>query len=169
MNKNLYFTSLLGFSLCILNPQLNSVENINTMNTQQSFEFLLNLSHRYINFINNIGSGEDNRGYEAPILFSQNCKKNFNGRWVAKDRDAFVSDLISVYKNYGRWKLISLDIITSHENKSIILRINIEAKSFGNNTAIVILRYNSDHLIEEIIEVFSPVQDSYDFNDNIQR
>jgi hypothetical protein len=144
----------------------NSEETLSAMNAQQRSELLSNLSHRYINFINNIGSGKDSRGVEAPSLFSKNCRKNFNGRWVANDRDSFVTDLVSVYRNYGSWKLIPIDIITAYENEKIILRINIESKSFGNNTAIVILRYNSDYLIEEILEVFSPVQNGYDFNDH---
>lgn len=144
----------------------NSEEAFNTMNTQQRSELLPNLSRRYINFINNIGSGKDSQGVEASILFSENCRKNFNGRWVANNRDGFVTDLISVYQNYGSWKLIPLEIITAYESERIILRINIESKSFGNNTAIVILRYNSDCLIEEILEVFSPVQNGYDFNDH---
>jgi hypothetical protein len=144
----------------------NSEEAVNAMNTQQISELLSNLSHRYINFINNIGSGKDSRGVEAPSLFSENCRKNFNGCWVANDRDGFVTDLVSVYQNYGSWKLIPLDIITAYESGRIILRINIESKIFGNNSAIVILRYNSDYLIEEILEVFSPIQNGYDFNDH---
>lgn len=144
----------------------NFEDTLRAMNTQQKSEFLPNLSQRYINFINNIGSGKDSRGAEAPLLFSENCKKNFNGHWVANDRDSFVADLVSVFQNYGSWKLVPIDIITAFENEKIILRINIESKSFGNNTAIVILSYNSDYLIEEILEVFSPVQNGYDFNDH---
>lgn len=134
------------------------------MNMHQRDELLSNLSHRYINFINNVGSGKDSRGVEAPSLFSENCRKNFNGRWVANDRNGFVTDLVSVFQNYGSWKLILLDKIDAYESERIILRINIESKSFGNNTAIVILHYNVDSLIEEIFEVFSPIQNAYDFN-----
>lgn len=144
----------------------NSEGTLSFMNTQQRSEFLSNLPHRYINFINNIGSGKDILGIEAPVLFSENCRKNFNGRWVANDRNSFVTDLMSVYQNYGSWELIPIDIIIAYENEKIILRINIESKSFGNNTAIVILGYNSEFLIEEILEVFSPIQNGYDFNDH---
>lgn len=117
---------------------------VNAMNTQPRSELLSNLSQRYIDFINNIGSGKDSRGVEAPSLFSENCRKNFNGRWVANDRAGFVTDLVSVYQNYGSWKPIPIDIITASESGRTILRINIESKSFGNNCAIVILRYRRD-------------------------
>ena len=81
---------------------------------------------------------------------------------MADSREAFVADLLSVYENYGSWRIIPLDIITAQQ--SIILRVITESQNFGTNTAIVILRYNSDNLIDEIIEVFSPVQEGYNFN-----
>ncbi len=160
MNKP--FIYLVVFCFSVISYQLNSVECINGMIRQE--DLLSNLSQRYITFINKIGSGGDNQGDTASALFAPSCKKNFNGRWVAEDREAFVTDLLSVYKTYGSWQLIPLEIIGSPENNRIILRIIIDSLSFGKNTAIVLLRYNSNYLIDEIVEVFSPLQEGYEFN-----
>jgi hypothetical protein len=157
MNNKFYLSVL--FFLSIFISQLNCVENMNLGDDSE----VLDLASRYINFINRIGCGEDSKGEDADALFAPECRKHFNGRWVAESRQAFVDDLLSVYKNYGSWKLIPNDVIQVADRNSIILWINIEAESFGANTALVILRYDASGLIEEIIEVFSPVQKVYDF------
>ncbi|QLH35433.1 MAG: hypothetical protein HWD61_04135 [Parachlamydiaceae bacterium] len=133
------------------------------MNILDKSEILSDLSIQYINFINSIGCGENTEGKNACCLFADACKKNFNGRWVAQNRDSFVHDLLSVYENHGSWKIIPIDKMIISDNNSVVLWIHIEAKNFGRNTAIVILRYDSDNLIKEIIEVFSPIQNEYEF------
>lgn len=159
MNKKIYFSILFSLYLSTFSFHLNCVENVNS-------KVLLDICSNYIDFINHIGGGQDTCGDGAPILFTEELKKNFNGRLVAENRDTFISDLLSVYKNYGSWKLVPLEIIAVPENNTIILRINIEAKNFGKNTAIVLLHFDSNHLIKEIIEVFSPIQESYEFKDS---
>lgn len=128
-------------------------------------ESSLKLAHKYLSFINGIGSGEDRDGDHASQLFSEDCRKYFNGRWVALDRSSFIADLLFVYKKYGSWKLVPVEILPNSCLSRIILWINIEGQSFGKNAAIVILRYDSNNLVNEIIEVFSPIEDCYAFDE----
>lgn len=136
-----------------------------TMNdTQEKSVALLNASQRYVNFINKISKGTlFSQIDEAAILFAFDCKKIFNGHLHTKNREEFVNDLLSVYANYGAWNMVTLEIIRAPENNCAILRFLVETESFGTNTAIVILRYDSNFLITEINEVFSPVKGAYDF------
>lgn len=121
-------------------------------------------SLRYVNFINRIAKGENFSQFdEAVTLFAQDCRKVFNGQTVAKSRDEFVRDLLSVYANFGGWKMLPLEFIKAADNSCTVIRFLIETERLGTNTAIVILRYDENSLITEINEVFSPVKESYDF------
>jgi hypothetical protein len=166
MIKKICYLALLSFYLVFFDSELNSMEFCKNENFYCNSGIMSDRCSEYINFINRIGSGEDVVGDKAPILFENELKKNFNGHLVAENRDVFVADLLSVYTNYGSWKLVPLELIAVPEHNTVILRINIEAQNFGRNTAIVILHFDSNYLIKEIIEVFSPIQDSYQFRDS---
>jgi len=138
------------------------------MNTLQNHsEALLKATHKYVDFINRIGKGEIFAQMdEAATVIAPECKKIFNGHLFAKNREDFVTDLLSVYKNHGCWQIIPIEVVRAPSDNIVILRLLIETENFGTNTAIVILRYDSNYLITEINEVFSPVKGSYDFEGN---
>ncbi len=131
---------------------------------QNHSEALLKTSHKFVDFINRIGKGEVFAQMdEAATIIAAECKKIFNGHLFTKNREDFVADLLSVYENHGCWKITPIEVIRAPSDNIVILRLIIEAENFGTNTAIVILRYDSNYLITEINEVFSQVKDSYDF------
>lgn len=139
-----------------------------SMQNPNNAKVLLNISHKYIDFVNRMGRGEVFAEKEASAaLFADDCKKIFNGRLVAADKNTFVADLLTVYANHGGWKHIPIEIINSATGDSVVLHTIIETDRMGTNTAMVILHCNPDHLISEINEVFSPVQSDYDFKTNI--
>lgn len=127
---------------------------------------LLLASERYINFINRISHGEVfPQIEEAATIFATDCKKIFNAHLHTENRNDFVTDLLAVYATYGSWTLIPAEVIRAPESNTVVLRIFIESALIGTNTAIVILRYDSNYLITEINEVFSPVKGSYNFEE----
>ncbi len=134
---------------------------------QNHSEALLKASHKFVDFINRIGNGEVFMQMDkAATLIAPECKKIFNGHLFTKNREEFVADLLSVHENYGCWTITPIEVIRAPSDHIVILRLLIEAENFGTNTAIVILRYDSNYLITEINEVFSPVKGSYDFEGN---
>lgn len=162
---------LLG-ALCLLccalqaSPKQTEKEAPKTLmyTLQEHTEALLKATHRYIDFINRVGKGEVfPQRDEAAIVIASDCQKIFNGHLFAKNREDFVADLLSVHENHGSWQIVPVEVIKVPLDNIVILRIIIESDNFGTNTAIVILRYNSNYLITEINEVFNQVKGSYDF------
>lgn len=164
MIKKIYFLISCLFALVAT----ASAEEVTFLDTAQNHsEALLNASRKYVGFINRIGGGEVfTQMDEAATLIAPECKKIFNGHLFAKNREDFIADLLSVYANHGCWKIIPIEVIRAPLDNTVILRLIIEAENFGTNTAIVILRYDSNYLITEINEVFNQVQGTYDFAGN---
>ncbi len=127
---------------------------------------LLNTTNQYFIFVNRIGGGEVVELDEASTLFEPNCRKIFNGNLATSDRDDFVMDLLSVYNHFGSWKLIPVEIIDGSKDNVVVFRAIIDSKCLGIYTAIVILKFSKEGLISEINEVFSPVEDQYEFCTN---
>lgn len=164
MIKELLLTSLCIFALSTQANEQEHIEIFNMFGIQDNSGALLRSSHQYLDFINRISKGEAfSLMDEAATLLSPDCKKVLNGQLFTKNRLEFVSDLLSVYKNLGSWKVLPVDIITSPASNTVVLRLLIEMSNSDTYTAIVILRYNSDYLITEINEVLSKVKGTYDF------
>jgi len=124
---------------------------------------LLNTTDQYILFVNRIASGENVRRGEASAILDPDCRKIFNGNLITTDSESFVMDLLSVYRNIGGWKVIPIEIIDATKDGVIVFRSMIETQNLGVYTAIVILRFNDEGLISEINEVFSFVENQYEF------
>jgi hypothetical protein len=164
LNKCCFLICCLCFT-AVLTAEENFTQ-VSLTSIQDNSAALLEVSHRYMDFINRIGKGETFAQMdEATTLFAPSCKKVFNGWLVAENREDLVTDLLAVYENHGSWKSIPIDIISAAADNTLILRIIIETERFGTNTAIVILRCDSDYLITEINEVFSQVHHQYNFKD----
>ncbi len=125
---------------------------------------LLEVTHRYLGFINRISKGEVPQRDAAVSLLAPDCKKVLNGKVYTKTRDDFISDLLEVNRTQGCWTVKPVDIISSPKNKSVTLRLMIDMEKLGPFTAIVICRFDANNLISEINEVFNKVEDSYHFD-----
>lgn len=139
-----------------------NIVNFSELNFQNNSEYLLEASYRYLDFINQISRGEEfSQCEKAATLLTTDCKKILNGQTLTKNREDFVSDLLTIYENKGGWSVYPADIIIASSSNTVVLRLIIEMENFGTHTAIVILRYNSNYLITEINEVFSKVIGDY--------
>lgn len=128
-------------------------------------QLLLEKADRYVDFINEVSSGQATHPLEkSKSLFAEDCRKVFNGHLFFKSREELVSDLVFLYKTKGGWNIHPVDTLVALDSRCVILRLKIALDKGGVYTAIKILRYNQDGLITEINEVFSPVQNEYDFN-----
>lgn len=116
---------------------------------------------RYVDFINQIGRGENVLQSNVEEIFEPDCSKIFNGNLVAKDSESIVADLLAIYRNYGSWQIHVHEVLDAID--AYVIRISIESQTLGFNTAIVILRTNIEDKITEINEVFSPVPNEYEF------
>jgi hypothetical protein len=133
---------------------------------QDRSEVLLQTTRRYLDFINQLGRGEDFPQLEtAASLLSTNCKKVLNGQLFTNSREEFVSDLLSLYDKQGGWKVSPADIIVASPSNTVVLRLFIEMNNSGTYTTIVILRYDSSQHITEINEVLNEVKGDYGFKD----
>lgn len=142
-------------------------ENYETICFKENSEALHKATYRYLNFINQISTGEVFPQMEAAAeIISPNCKKVLNGQLFTQNREDFVTDLLSLYENQGGWKVIPAEILIVPLDNTVVLRIFIEMEKFGSYTAIVILRYDESYLVTEINEVLSEVKGSYDFEDS---
>lgn len=127
-------------------------------------EVLETVTHKYLEFINQLGRGEEfDQEKVAETLLTTDCKKVLNGVLFTKSRKDFVADLINLYKNQGGWKVRPAEIIMASSNNTAILRLFIEMQKSGVYTTIVILRFDSNNLITEINEVLNEVKGAYDF------
>lgn len=125
---------------------------------------LIDATHRYLDFIKKIGSGESFPHPEvAATLLSPNCKKVFNGTLYTSNRNDFIEDLLLVHKTQGSWSVLPVDVMIDPTNRCSVLRLIIKMEKSETFTAMVILRYDDSYLITEINEVFSRVGNSYDF------
>lgn len=126
---------------------------------------LLDSAHQYLNFIDQISCGKATNSLDdSKVLFTDDCKKVFNGNLLTSTREAFVLDLLSVYENHGGWKITPVDIIVAPSSHCVILRVMTDLENYGAFTAIVILRYDTNYLVTEINEVFNKKIDGYDFS-----
>lgn len=127
-------------------------------------ETLRKTAVNFLNFIDQISQGVAFSGSEAAAeIFSPDCVKVLNGRLFTQNREDFIEDLLSVYRNQGAWKIHPADLIIDSSSNTVVLRLFIEMEKWGNYTAIVILRCNTNSLITEINEVLSQVKGTYDF------
>lgn len=145
----------LSFGITMKNDKNANFDETNAIHTSKA---LLESSHRYLDWINQISKGEVfPHADKAATLLVSDCKKVLNGQIFTQNREAFVSDLLSVYQKQGAWNVNPVDIIVATSSNTVVLRLMIEMENDGTYTAIVILRYNSDLLITEINEVLSKV------------
>lgn len=154
------FSFILAFFIVVFSTQIHSRETL----MMTSSENLIKTTHQYLDFVNRIGRGESfPEVKEGALLFAPDCKKTFNGHLFGESAEKLILDLVSVHENYGDWQNTPLEIIPVPEQSTVVLRMLIEGVNAGKNTAIAILRYDSNGLITEINEVFSPIIDAYDF------
>jgi hypothetical protein len=126
---------------------------------------LLNATHQYLDFINKIGAGEIFPYKEvAENLLEQNLRKVFNGNLYTATRDDFIADLLLINATQGCWSVHPVEIITSPQSNTIVLRLIIKMENADFFTAIVILRFDERYLITEINEVFNRMGNPYNFN-----
>lgn len=118
----------------------------------------------YLNYVNKISSGVAFPEKEtADTILATDCKKYLNGQLYTSNKESFVNDLLSAYKNLGGWKVYPENIILAPASKNAVLRLFIQIKDQGTYAAIVILHFDSQLLITEIHEVLSPANGSYNF------
>ncbi len=135
------------------------------VNEIDNSDSLLKAAKAYLDFVGRISRGETFPQHEiAATVLAPDCKKVLNGQLFTHSREDFVSDLLSVYKNQGGWKITPAEILVSPANNAVILRLFVEMDKLGKYTEIVILRYNPSYLVTEINLVFTQVKGSYDFN-----
>jgi len=140
-----------------------SVENFIPIYSQENV--LRNATDQYLHWINRISQGEVFPQMEAAAeILSPDCRKILNGQLFTETREDFVIDLLSFYANQGAWKITPADIIIDSTSRTVVLRLFIEMANSSTYTAIVILRYDSNHLITEINEVLNEVKGSYGFS-----
>lgn len=127
---------------------------------------MLTVTHRYLNFIEQISRGENfPYGAIAVSLLAPDCEKIFNGVPKLKGRDAFISDLLDVYKSQGSWDVDLVEPASpSQSRKTVTMPLNIDMGKAGTFTAIVILSFNSDFLITRIYEVLTNIDGAYKFD-----
>lgn len=136
---------------------------------EEPSEKLLDVTHRFIDFVNRISQREVFSYSEvAASLLAPNCQKSFNGNLYTESRDDYIADLLEVNRVYGNWRVEPLDIIISPINRCAVVRLMIDMEKFGTFTAIAILRFNEDYQVFEINEVLSRVESSYNFDENSQ-
>lgn len=130
---------------------------------EEKSQHQMNIADKYVDFCNKIGKGQDFDPFaEGLSLFTPDLKKDFNGK-VVEGREQFIHDLLSVYKTYGSWTSTPVEVI--HSENSVVIRTIIEAMAIPPHTAIVILHFNENTLINQIIEVCAPNQNTYNFTE----
>ncbi len=136
-----------------------------SVQSEDCSEKLLNVTQRYLDLIHRISQGEDAAHREiSTSILTPDCKKIFNGTLYTATRDDFISDLLEVNRTQGCWSVDPVDIISSPQQKTVVLRLMINMEKVGVFTTIVILRFDSNYLIYEINEVFNKVEGSYNFD-----
>lgn len=132
---------------------------------EDSNKKLREVSRRYLAFIDRMSQGENFPQEEiAETLIAFDCRKILNGKLYTESRDAFIADLLQVNKNQGCWKVHPVDIITSPESRTVVMRLMIDMENVGAFTEILILRFDSNYLITEMNCVFSRIDGSYSFD-----
>lgn len=135
-------------------------------NNEDSSARMIEVTRRYLDFINRISQGEVFPQYEeGAFLLAADCQKVFNGKLFTSSREDFIADLLEVNRNQGCWSVVPVEVMSAPQSRCTILRLMIEMDNFGTFTAILILRFNSDDLISEINEVFNRAEGSYHFED----
>ena len=116
---------------------------------------LLTATHRYIDFITELGSNDQFDPAIMTAICSPECKKIFNGRLIAESRDVFFADLLSIKQAHGGWRIQPVEIITSPKSMTAVFRLIIDIGHNPTSTTIVILRFNPDYTVKEINEVLN--------------
>jgi hypothetical protein len=126
-------------------------------------EALSNAIERYMDFSNRMGKGDAFSQVEEEMFLAPDCKKIFNGHLFTETRKEFVAEFQSIYQNFGGWKTNLVDIVKDPSENKVVLRLIIESENYGFGTAITMISYDSSYRITELNEVFSQIQDAYDF------
>ena len=125
---------------------------------------LVETTQQYVNFINRLNKGEDFAQHDvAATLLAPDCKKIFNGTVFSQSRQAFVDDLVALQRTLGSWHLRPADIILSQEKNVVVVRLFVDMEKGGHYTEIVIFRFNSEGLIQELNIVFNKIEEGYHF------
>ncbi len=141
------------------------IKDLNTIVSEDSSAMLLDATNRYLAFIQRISQGETFPQAEvAATILTPDCRKIFNGSLFTASRDAFVADLLEVNRTQGCWTVQPVDIIPAPQSNVVVVRLMITMDTHGAFTEILILRFNSDYLIQEMNVVFSKIEDSYKFD-----
>ncbi len=137
--------------------QLKKTENLSAK--------LREAANAYVQFINRLSQGEEfDQFTAAKTLLSPGCRKIFNGHLITSSADEFVQDLLCVYKTHGPWTIRPEDIIVSLESNTAVLRLLVDMEADGKFTEILLLKFDQNHLIDEINIVFNKVEEGYGFS-----
>jgi len=120
---------------------------------------LRSVIQQYLSLIDKISQGIP-FGNEPKCILDPNCQKYLNGKRFTDTREAFIDDLLAVYKSKGSWTVQVKKTVCSPDDRTVVLQLNVllDKKPY---TAAVLFHFNSQNLISSIDETFAEASGSY--------
>lgn len=122
------------------------------------YEALEKAANRYVTVLNEIGK-PGCRSEEIMPLCTRNCKKVRNGKLLFEGKELFASQLDTGKEWLGAWSIDVREVLTSTDHRTSTIRYDLSTEKEGNLVVIVILHFDTNHLIYEINEVHNKLED----------
>lgn len=157
MNK--FFTVIVLCGALALSVGLNQMwakeENVSLSEN----EALAKAANHYVTILHKIGEPDSNcRPEEIMPLCTRNCKKVRNGKLLFEGKELFAAQLNAGKEWLGAWSIDVQEVLLSTANRTATIHYKLATEKEGDLVVIVILHFDSNHLINEINEVHNKLE-----------
>jgi len=120
-------------------------------------KILTALALKYIAFMTGIGSDVPETDFQhcLPEIFAENIKKIENGKLIVTGYQELESQLKNAQKFGAPWTLEILDVLVDESKNMAAIRFTWNSLKVGLHITTAILKFDKNHKITEIKEVYS--------------